>query len=70
MLLSLFSQFSVDCFIQVVEAGFFGTHHQCSTRLDGLDHPLKIRLPQKRVPRPGEELALYVDPSDLVLLTR
>ena len=55
---------------KVVEAGFFGTHHQCSTRLDGLDHPLKIRLPQKRVPRPGEELALYVDPSDLVLLTR
>ncbi len=55
---------------EVVGAGFFGTHHQCSANLIGLEAPLKIRLPQKRIPRPGEALALYVDPADMVLLTR
>ncbi len=55
---------------QVTESGFFGTHHQCATRLDPLAHPLKVRLSQRHNPHPGEPLALYLDPGDLVLLTR
>jgi spermidine/putrescine transport system ATP-binding protein len=54
----------------VIEAGFFGTHHQCSARRDGFDSPLKIRLPQKRLVQPGETLTLYADPADMVLITR
>jgi len=54
----------------ILDGGFFGTHHQCIARLEGLDEPVKVRLPQKQIPRPGEELALYVDPADMVLLTR
>jgi spermidine/putrescine transport system ATP-binding protein len=54
----------------VTEAGFFGTHHQCSITLEALDTPLKLRLPQKRLVQPGETLALYADPADMVLLVR
>ena len=54
----------------VVEAGFFGTHHQCSARIEGFDGMVKLRLPQKQIVRPGETLALYADPADMVLLTR
>jgi len=54
----------------VAEAGFFGTHHQCSVTLEALDTPLKLRLPQKRLVRPGETFALNADPADMVLLTR
>ncbi|MGF1630676.1 MAG: ABC transporter ATP-binding protein [Kiloniellaceae bacterium] len=54
----------------VVEAGFFGTHHQCSARLAGLDELVKLRLPQKRSVRPGEALTLHADPTDMVLITR
>jgi len=54
----------------VMEAGFFGTHHQCSARMDGLDTPLKLRLPQKRLVQPGEVIGLHADPGDMVLLTR
>ena len=54
---------------RVVDSGFFGTHHQCSVSIEGLDDPMKIRLPQKRTLRPSEVLSLYVDPADLVLLT-
>jgi spermidine/putrescine transport system ATP-binding protein len=54
----------------VLDWGFFGTHHQCIARLANLDDPVKVRLPQKQIPRSGEELALYADPADMVLLTR
>ncbi|GAB4352769.1 MAG: ABC transporter ATP-binding protein [Kiloniellaceae bacterium] len=54
----------------VTEAGFFGTHHQCSVVRDGYDGVLKLRLPQKRLVRPGETLPLHADPVDMVLLTR
>lgn len=54
----------------VIEAGFFGTHHQCTVTLDTLDAPLKLRLPQKRLVQVGETLALHADPADMVLLTR
>ncbi len=56
--------------VEVVEAGFFGTHHQCLAILPGQDEPLRVRLEQKRTVRRGERLELYVDPVDLVLLTR
>jgi len=55
---------------QVTEAGFFGTHHQCSVASDGYAGALKLRLPQKRLVQPGETLGLYADPADMVLLTR
>ncbi len=55
---------------KVIEAGFFGTHHQCSVALEGHDVPLKLRLPQKRLVQPGETLPLHADPADMVLLTR
>ena len=55
---------------RVLEAGFFGTHHQCTARLEGLDDPVRLRLPQKQEPKIGEALPLYVDPGDLVLLIR
>lgn len=54
----------------VTEAGFFGTHHQCSVALEGYDGVLKLRLPQKRLVHAGESLTLYADPADMVLLTR
>ena len=54
----------------VIEAGFFGTHHQCSAELEGHEMPVKLRLPQKRIVQPGEILALYADPADMVLITR
>lgn len=64
-----------DSWISIGEAivgewGFFGTHHQCIAGLKALDNPVKVRLPQKRIPQPGEKLALHVDPADLVLLVR
>ncbi|MEM7222404.1 MAG: ABC transporter ATP-binding protein [Pseudomonadota bacterium] len=54
---------------RVLEAGFFGTHHQCTAQLEGLDSPLRLRLPQKQSPSRGDSLTLHVDPGDLVLLT-
>ncbi|MDH3475615.1 MAG: ABC transporter ATP-binding protein [Rhodospirillales bacterium] len=55
---------------RVLEAGFFGTHHQCTARLETLEQPVKVRLPQKHIPQAGESLTLYADPADMVLLTR
>ncbi len=55
---------------RVIEAGFFGTHHQCVAGLDRLDAPIKVRLGQKVIPRADDTLALYADPADMVLLTR
>ncbi len=55
---------------RVVEAGFFGTHHQCSVALAGHEDVLKLRLPQKRLVQPGESLGLYADPADMALITR
>ncbi len=54
---------------QVLESGFFGTHHQCTTALETTDQPFKVRLPQKETPAPGARLSLWVDPADMVLLT-
>ena len=54
----------------MIEAGFFGTHHQCSVALEGHGVPLKLRLPQKRLVQEGETLPLHADPADMVLLTR
>jgi spermidine/putrescine transport system ATP-binding protein len=55
---------------RVLEAGFFGTHHQCTAVLDAAERPFKVRLPQKEGIAPGADLALFVDPADMVLLTR
>jgi len=54
----------------VLETGFFGTHHQCSATLQGLDEPFKVRLPQKDIIDPGSTITLSVDPTDLVLLLK
>ena len=54
----------------ILDGGFFGTHHQCTAMLEGLDQPVKVRLPQKQTPEAGAGLDLFVDPADLVLLTR
>jgi spermidine/putrescine transport system ATP-binding protein len=54
---------------RVLESGFFGTHHQCTAALEGAERPFKVRLPQKESLAPGADLALFVDPADLVLLT-
>jgi spermidine/putrescine transport system ATP-binding protein len=54
---------------QVLESGFFGTHHQCSAALETAERPFKVRLPQKEIPAPGAQLSLWVDPADMVLLT-
>ena len=54
----------------IMDGGFFGTHHQCTATLEALDSPVKVRLPQKLIPRVNGVLDLFVDPSDLVLLTR
>ena len=55
---------------RVLEAGFFGTHHQCTAALDAIERPFKVRLPQKEGIAPGANLTLFVDPADMVLLTR
>lgn len=54
----------------ILDGGFFGTHHQCTAMLEGLDDPVKVRLPQRLIPETGAGLDLFVDPADLVLLTR
>ena len=54
---------------RVLESGFFGTHHQCTAKLDEAEQPFKVRLPQKESIAPGADLALFVDPADMVLLT-
>ena len=55
---------------RVLEAGFFGTHHQCTAALDGIDTPFKVRLGQKDSVQSGETIELFVDAAELVLLTR
>ena len=45
------------------------THHQCTAALDKAELPFKVRLPQNQSFGPGANLALFVDPADLVLLT-
>lgn len=54
----------------VVDAGFFGTHHQCTAKVDGMDTLLRVRLPQTTMVKPGDSLALFADSEDLVLLPR
>ena len=53
---------------RVIEAGFFGTHHQCNAILDETDQTFKVRLPQKEILGPGSRIELFVDPTDIVLL--
>ena len=52
------------------DSGFFGTYHQCTALLDGPELSIKVRLPQKVMPQTGQNLSLYADPKDLVLLVR
>ncbi len=52
----------------VIEAGFFGTHHQCTAHMESLQQDIKVRLPQRQVVNIGDSIDLFVDPSDLVLL--
>ncbi len=53
---------------RVLEAGFFGTHHQCSAALDGIETPFKVRLPQREKIAAGTTIQLFADPADMVLL--
>lgn len=53
---------------RVIEAGFFGTHHQCNAVLDEAELTFKVRLPQKEIVGPGSRIELFVDPMDIVLL--
>ena len=55
---------------RILESGFFGTHHQGTAELPGLETRLKLRLPQRWDPAPDQKLTLYADPADMVLLTR
>lgn len=55
---------------EVLEASFFGTHHQCVCRLEGRDTQLKVRLPQRRIVAPGTTIKLAVDSADIVVLAR
>ena len=55
---------------EVAESGFFGTHHQATARLANAGTLMKLRLPQKRLVRPGETVTLHADPADMVLITR
>jgi len=54
----------------VLESGFFGTHHQCIATVKGLDNTIKVRLPQKEIIAPGTVIDLFVDPADIVMLSR
>ena len=54
----------------VEDTGFFGTHHQCTVRMDGMNEPFRVRLPQTAMPRPGNVLNLFAALSDFVLLPR
>ena len=50
--------------------GFFGTHHFCLADIAALDAAFKLRLPQRWEEAVGVEVSLYVDPADLVFLSR
>lgn len=54
----------------VEDSGFFGTHHLCIARIEGLNDPLRVRIPQKHLPRRGERLELYAEPADMIVLER
>lgn len=53
---------------RVLKTGFFGTHHQSTAFLDRGEQAFEVRFPQKNAVMPGDQIELYVDPSDLVLL--
>jgi ABC-type Fe3+/spermidine/putrescine transport system ATPase subunit len=55
---------------KVIDGGFFGTHHQYALGLEGFEKPVKVRLEQTRALNPGDRVALYASPADMVLLTR
>jgi ABC-type Fe3+/spermidine/putrescine transport system ATPase subunit len=53
---------------EVVETGFYGTHHQCLAAVKGVEIPFRVRLPQKTSPSRGEPINLFADPEDMVVL--
>ena len=53
----------------VLESGFFGTHNQSKIQLEGCDTTFTLRLPQKDIMQSGNSFNLYIDPSDIVLLS-
>jgi spermidine/putrescine transport system ATP-binding protein len=56
--------------LQVEEVSFFGTHHRCLGRHVKSNLSMIIRLPQHQAVGLGEELNLYVQREDIVLLTQ
>jgi spermidine/putrescine transport system ATP-binding protein len=54
----------------VLDSSFLGTHHHCRVAVDGLDMPLRVRLPQSTVVAAGTRLSLHVNPDDVVVLVR
>lgn len=55
---------------RIVETAFFGTHHQCTAFVEDRDMPFKVRLGQKDIVSPDDNVELSIDPLDLVLLNR
>ena len=53
---------------EVLQSGFFGTHHQCKVVLKRNEMELKVRLSQKDILQPGTEVELFVDPGDITVL--
>ena len=53
---------------EVLQSGFFGTHHQCKVALKQHDMELKVRLSQKDIMQPGTVVELFVDPADITVL--
>ena len=56
--------------LQVEEVSFFGTHHRCLGRHVKSNLPMIIRLPQHQAVGIGEDLNLFVQREDIVLLTQ
>ena len=56
--------------LQVAEVSFFGTHHRCLGRHVKSNLPMIIRLPQHQAVGIGQDLNLYVQREDIVLLTQ
>lgn len=52
----------------VEEVSFFGAFHQAAARHEATGLPLRLRLSQHAETRPGDRLALYVDPALLAPL--
>ena len=53
---------------EVIQSGFFGTHHQCRVALKQSEMEFKVRLSQKDILQPGTAVELFVDPADITVL--